>query len=77
MGRVNLTELLFADDMELIAKTERNLHDNINILNQELNDANMNLNALTMKTWSIAEENRKHNITMQVSIFKYPGITRQ
>ena len=77
---VNLTTLSFADDLVLFANSERDLHNNINILNSELNKRGMKINAKKTKTMLISREAKVHKLKLgreeleQVENYKYLGV---
>ena len=80
MKPVTVSELAFADNLVLIAKSEEDLQYNLNIWNREFIKKNMRLNVAKTETM-ISREEQKHNIKLegqklqQVNYFKYLGST--
>lgn len=65
MQRINVSEMLFADDIVLLAESEQNLQYNLNILNEEMVKKNMKININETKSMIIVVENKTHNITIE------------
>ena len=65
MERIQLTELMFADDMAIVAETEKDLQYNIEILDKELSKINMKINIDKTKSMIIATENKRHEIKLK------------
>lgn len=74
-----ISECLFADDLVVLANTEKDLQINLNIWNEELKKFNMSINIEKTKTMIITKENKKvvikveDNIIDQVENYKYLG----
>lgn len=79
LGKVGITECVFADDLAVFAKSEKDLQYNINIWNDALRKRNMKVNAKKTKVMVISREKRNINIQIdgdkieQVEDFKYLG----
>lgn len=79
MKETQLTELMFADDMAILADSEENLQFNLDILNKELNKINMKINVDKTKSMIISSGNKVHSIQIngqeieQVDSYKYLG----
>lgn len=79
MKEIQLSELLYADDMVLVAHSEEDLQYNVEIYHNELRKVNMKINIGKTKTMVIAAEEIRHSITIegqeieQVDTFKYLG----
>lgn len=80
MEKIYISELLFADDMVIFGKSEKDLQENMNIYNLELKKKNMKINGEKTKTMVIAPDKRRHHIYIegrkleQVEKFKYLGV---
>lgn len=55
---VRLTELLFTDDMVIIADSERNLQESLECLNRELKKINMRINVNKTKSMIISARDK-------------------
>ncbi|KAF6202015.1 hypothetical protein GE061_004411 [Apolygus lucorum] len=81
MRRVNLSELAFADDVALIAKTPGNLQWNLDVWNEEMMRRNMTISVAKTKTMVISRKQIAHSIMLQgqpleqVESFRYLGAT--
>ena len=81
MKPTTVSELAFADDLVLIAKSEEDLQHNLNIWNREFIKKNMRPNVAKTETMIISREEQKHNIKLegqtlqQINYFKYLGST--
>ena len=79
MKLVTVSELAFADNLVLIAKSEEDLQYNLNYM--EFIKKNMRLNVAKTETMILSREEQKHNIKLegqtlqQVNYFKYLGST--
>ena len=80
MGLVNVSELCYADDMVIIARTDIDLQHNMNRLCTELNKYNMNINRSKTKTMIVGTTEKFHQISVenivleQVNTYKYLGV---
>lgn len=79
MEMVQISELLYADDLVLLAGSERELQYNVDTYIREMQKVNMRINIEKTKTMIVGPTERKHEITIggktveQVSNFKYLG----
>ncbi|GJQ81101.1 hypothetical protein Trydic_g14272 [Trypoxylus dichotomus] len=79
MNAINVQELMFADDMVLIAHSEETLQQNLKIYQEELTKINMEINTRKTNTMITAAEERKHSIKIgekaleQVKSYNYLG----
>ena len=77
---VKLTMLSFADDLIIFGKTQKDLQQNVNILNRELKKRCLVINAKKTKSMVIGREQSKHQIKLdqevleQVDSYKYLGV---
>jgi hypothetical protein len=81
MQPVYISELAFADDVALIAKSEKHLQSNLKTWKEELEKRGMTISSSKTKTMIVSREEKKHQITLgeqaleQVGKFKYLGAT--
>lgn len=61
---------LFADDMVVMAESERNLQHNINLINRELQGINMSINVNKAKSMLISLEGGTHKIIIEGEILE-------
>jgi hypothetical protein len=79
MESVKISELVFADDVILIAKTKKDLNCNLKILDEQLKKNGLNINLQKTKSRLISKTGKSHNVKIgntkieQVSNFKYLG----
>ncbi|KAF6212004.1 hypothetical protein GE061_012522 [Apolygus lucorum] len=79
MRQVNISELAFADDVALVARTPASLQWNLDIWNHEMTKRNMVISISKTKTMVISRRPKKHSVTLrgesleQVECFKYLG----
>lgn len=77
---INVSEYAFADDIAIIARSEKDLEENINIWNKVLTENGMRLNKNKSKVMTINEERKEIHIRVerelleQVDSFQYLGI---
>ena len=64
MRQTQLTELMFSDDMALMADTEKDLQYNVAVMEEELAKINMKINAGKTKTMIIARTRKSHAIML-------------
>lgn len=76
---VSVSEYAFADDIAVVARSEKDLEDNINIWNKVLAENGMRLNKSKSKVMAITEDQKKIHIRVdgelleQVDNFQYLG----
>ena len=80
---IQLLMLSFADDLVVFGKDQRDLENNMNILNRELMKRGMKINTKKTQTMVISREPKQHTIKLnneileQVSRYKYLGVIIQ
>ena len=81
LQRVEISEGVFADDVVIMAKNEKDLQQNINTWNTVLEEYGMKINKDKTKVMMIGEEQEELNIDIektkieQVKTFQYLGVT--
>jgi hypothetical protein len=81
MCPVQISKTALADDVALVAKTERNLQLNLDVWQEEMSRRNMDTSAQNTKTMAISRNPVHHTIRLvrqlveQVESFKYLGVT--
>jgi hypothetical protein len=79
MESVKISELAFADDVILIAKTEKDLNYNLKIWDEQLKKNSLNINLPKTKSMLISRTGKSSNTKIdntkikQILIFKYLG----
>ena len=77
---VTLKMLAFADDLVIFGKTQRDLQNNVTILNRELKKRGLNINTKKTKSMILSREPARHEIKLndetleQVNNYKYLGV---
>ena len=62
---IQLQDMLFTDDMVIVAETEEKLQHNVNEYQKELRAVNMEININKSKTMVIANEIKEHEIKIK------------
>lgn len=81
MEKVEMSELLFADDMAIVANSAKDLQQNINAMNESLKRINMKININKTKSMIISTQHQTHEIHLeekiieQVKCYNYLGTT--
>lgn len=76
---VLMSEMIYADDLVIVARTERDMQINVNTWNDNLKEFGMKVNSAKTEILVVAKEHVSVNVSMnnetikQVSVFKYLG----